>query len=72
MINVVIEEYAAFPCCREKVRDIPRCEVQFVISDKLLLDVLLMKVRTKVISFACKKKRENKEKEKILENNIHQ
>ena len=43
-----------------------------MISDQLLFDVLLMKVRTNVISFASKKKRENEEKEKILENNIQQ
>ena len=65
VINVVIQEYAAFPYCRDKLREIPRFEVQFVISDQLLLDALLVKVRIKVIYFASKKKRENEEKENI-------
>ena len=40
--------------------------MQFVISDQLFLDVLLMKIRTKTISYATMKKRQTEEKEKKL------
>ena len=43
-------------------------ELQFSISDQLFLDVLLMKVRTKTISFAKTKNWANEEKEKEVEN----
>ncbi|WP_419609554.1 reverse transcriptase family protein [Thiolapillus sp.] len=70
VIKNVTEEYAAFPYAREQIPHIPKCNMQFVISDQLFLDVLLMKIRTKTISYATMKKRQTEEKEKNLENSI--
>ena len=66
VIRTVIEEYAA----REQLPFIPKCGIQFVISDQLFLDVLLMKIRSKTISYATMKKRVDREKERDLQNNI--
>ena len=49
VIRTVIEEYAALPYSREQLPFIPKCDIQFVISDQLFLDVLLMKIRSKTI-----------------------
>ena len=49
---------------------IPKCDIQFVISDQLFLDVLLMKIRSKTISYATMKKCVDQEKERDLQNNI--
>jgi len=56
VIRTVIEEYAALPYSREQLPFIPKCDIQFVISDQLFLDVLLMKIRSKTISYATMKK----------------
>ena len=56
VIRTVIEEYAALPYSREKLPFIPKYDIQFVISDQLFLDVLLMKIRSKTISYATMKK----------------
>lgn len=70
VIESVIEEYAALPYLREQLPRVPKDKIQFVISDQLFLDVLLMKIRAKTIAYATMKKRKNEEKEKELENNI--
>ena len=67
VIKAVVEEYAALPNIREQLSKITKCDIQFVISDQLFLDVLLMKIRSKKISFAIKpvmKKRLDGEKGK--------
>ena len=40
VIKAVVEEYAALPYIREKLSKIPKCDIQFVISDQLFLAVL--------------------------------
>ena len=71
VIKAVVEEYAALPYIREQLSQIPKCDTQFVISDQLFLDVLLMKIRSKTISYAAMIKRlDEKKKEKDLENSI--
>ena len=70
VIKAVVEEYAALPYTREQLSKIPKCDIQFVISDQLFLDVLLMKIRSKTISYAAMKKRLDEKKEKDLENSI--
>ena len=70
VIKAVVEEYAALPYIREQLSKIPKCDIQFVISDQLFLDVLLMKIRSKTISYAAMKKRLDEKKEKDLENSI--
>ena len=42
MSSVVIKECTLFPCRRGNLREIPRCEAQFVISDQLLLDIVIV------------------------------
>ena len=70
VIKTVAEEYAALPYIREQLSKIPKCDIEFVISDQLFLDVLLMKIRSKTISYAAMKKRLDEKKEKDLENSI--
>ena len=67
VIKAVAEEYAALPYIREQLSKIPKCDIQFVISDQLFLNVLLMKIRSKTISYAAMKKHldEKKKKKKI-------
>ena len=70
VIKAVVEEYAALPYIREQLSKIPKCDIQFVISDQLFLDVLLMKLRSKTISYAAIKKRLDEKKENDLQNSI--
>ena len=65
VIKAVVEEYAALPRIREQLSNIPKCDIQFVISDQLFLDVLLMKIRSKTIYYATMKKRLHQKREKI-------
>ena len=65
VIKAVVEEYAALPYIREQLSKIPKCDMQFVISDQLFLDVLLMKIRPKTISYAAMKKRLDEKRKKI-------
>ena len=65
VIKAVVEEYAALPYIREQLSKILKCDTQFVISDQLFLDVLLMKIRSKTISYAAMKKRLDKKRKKI-------
>ena len=67
-INDVIKavvEYAALPYIREQLSKIPKCDIRFVISDQLFLDVLLMKIRSKAISYAVMKNVWMKKRKKI-------
>ena len=64
VIKAVVEEYAALLYIWEQLSKIPKCDIQ------LFLDVLLMKIRSKTISYAAMKKRLDERKEKDLENCI--
>ena len=68
VIKNVTEEYAAFPYTREQIPDIPKCNIQFVFSDQLFLDVLLMEIRSKTISYATMKKRQTEGKKQKQKN----
>ena len=70
VIKTVVEEYAALPYSREQLPNIQKCDLQFVISDQLFLDVLRMKIRSKPISYAIMKKGLDEKREKDLENSI--
>ena len=70
VIKTVVEEYAALPHSQEQLPNIPKCDLHFVISDQLFLDVLLMQIRSKTISYAIMKKRLDEKREKDLENSI--
>ena len=71
-IKQVKEEYAASPYAREAIDEIPLSELQLSISDELFLDFLLMKIRTKTISYASIKKKNTAKEENELENEIKQ
>ena len=47
VIKTVVEEYAALPYSREQLPNIQKCDLQFVISDQLFIDVLLMQIKSK-------------------------
>ena len=66
LIKDVIVEYAAFPYNKDILHTIPSTDVSLTISDQLFLDVLLMKIRSKTISFASFKKRKFEENKKNL------
>ena len=72
VIKSVKEEYAALPYNRTNISQVPNDTIQFTISDQLFLDVLLMKIRSKTISYATMRKRENEQREKELEQNIQE
>ena len=55
VIEAVVEEYAALLYIREQLSKIPKCDIQFVISDQPFLGVLLMKIRSDN-SVCCNKK----------------
>ena len=67
VITNVTEEYTAAPYCRKNISKIPKSELQLVVSDQTFLDTLLMKIRSKTISFAVMKKRSESAKENTLE-----
>jgi len=71
-IDQVIKEYAAFPYNRETLHELPLADISFTISDQLFLDVLLMKIRAKTISYATWKKRKYQEKENNLQKHIEE
>lgn len=54
----------------DQVDNIPCNELQLTISDQLFLDVLLMEIRKTTLSYSVKKKKEDIEKEKLLEKEI--
>ena len=39
VMKAVVEEYAALPYIREQLSKIPKCDIQFVISDQLFLHI---------------------------------
>ena len=73
-INEVIKEtidyYAAFPYNRKTLDTISLEDINFTIDDQLFLDVLLMNIRSKTISYASFRKRKFEEAEKNLVDEI--
>ena len=66
VIKEVIEEYAVLPYSRETLPSIPISEISLTINDQLFLEVLLMKIRSKTISYSAWKKKKLEEQEKRL------
>ena len=66
LIKEVIAEYALLPYRRDKLEDIPLSEIQFSIPDDVLLDFLLMKIRSKSIAYGSMKKKQANYEEKQL------
>lgn len=70
VIDDVLLEYAALPYDRQNLLNIKKNELEFMISEDLLLDFILMKARTKTISYASNKKKKENEQERKLEEEI--
>ena len=56
-IEKVIQKYAALPYDRDNLSKTSSKDIQFTISDRLFLDVLLMEIRSKTIAYATMKKK---------------
>ena len=72
VISEVTAEYSALPYNSHNLDKIPISDLQLTISDQLFLDVLLMKIRSKTISYSAFKQKENKKKEETLLKEIEQ
>ena len=69
-IQNVTEEYAVDHYDRSTLHNIPKSEIELGIPDKLFLDFMLMKIRSKTIAYASMKKKKTQEKEHNLEKSI--
>lgn len=69
-ITNILIEYAADHYDKEAIDEIEKSEIELKISDKLFLDVLLMKIRGKTIGYATMKKKKTKEAENKLMEDI--
>ena len=56
-IQNVTEEYAASHYDPSTLHNTPKSEIEFSIPDKLFLDFMLMKIRSKTIAYASMKKK---------------
>lgn len=65
-IMSIIEEYAIDDYDRTILSDMSKANIKFKVSDKVFLDFLLMKIRSKTIAYATHKKRKTKEQENKL------
>ena len=72
LINEVVSEYAVLPYNKENLHSIPISDLSLNISDQLFLDVILMKIRSKTISYSSHKKKEARKKEETLLSEIEQ
>jgi len=70
LIEKIIEQYAILPYNRENLSTISTKDIEFVISDQLFLEVLLMEIRSKTISYATMKNKKMLEQEVQLEKDI--
>ena len=69
-ISKVTQQYALPVYNFDNIDKTEKKDLQFTISDQLFLDVLLMEVRSTVLSYSAKKKREKNNNEKTLEHEI--
>ena len=67
-INKIILEYAVSPYDRDSLLHMPTSDIEFIISEDLLLDFML--IRSKTISYSTMKKKKENEKERQLEGEI--
>ena len=63
----VSDEYANEHYDKSYLHGVPKSEIELKVSDRLFLDFMLMKVRSKTIAYATMKKKRTKEKENNLE-----
>ena len=65
-INNVIEQYAAPHYDKASISGIAKSDLELTVSDKVFLDFLLMKIRTRTISYATMKRKKTREKKESL------
>lgn len=70
LIERVIEQYAVSPYNRDNLSKLKTEDIQFTISDQLLLDVLLMEIRSKAVTYGITKNKRLKEQESQIEKEI--
>ena len=70
MIDNIIVEYAVFPYARDAINNIPKDEIQLLVSDDTLSDFLLMKIPSETTAYATMKKKRVNKKETDLEKDI--
>ena len=63
-INNVIEQYAAPHYDKASISGIAKSDLELTVSDKVFLDFLLKKIRSRTISYEKEKKKKKKEKKK--------
>ena len=68
-IDNIIKQYA-IPVYNFENIDKIRNEIQFTISEQLFLDVLLMEIRSTILAYSAKKRKNNLNQEKIIEQEI--
>ena len=69
-IENVKEQYSATPYSRENICKIPTEQLEVTISDQLFLEVLLMEIRAKTISYSISKRKLDTVKEQNLEKEV--
>ena len=69
-IAAIKKQYAVPVYNSEQIENIPDSEIQFIISDQLFLEVLLMELHGQSISYASFKHKERNKVEQILIENI--
>ena len=66
LIEHIKHQYSVIIYESEQIKTIPARDVQFIISDQLFFETLLMEIRGKTISYASHKKKTDRENEKVL------
>eukprot|EP00745_Piridium_sociabile_P027863 TRINITY_DN44874_c0_g2_i1.p1 TRINITY_DN44874_c0_g2~~TRINITY_DN44874_c0_g2_i1.p1 ORF type:complete len:115 (+),score=10.40 TRINITY_DN44874_c0_g2_i1:235-579(+) len=69
-ITNVKQEYAVSPYAGEALDNVPLVDLQLSIPDDLSLDCLLMKIRSKTISYTTTKKRRTNEEQHALQQDM--
>lgn len=62
----VVKEYAADTCDISEIGDVAQSDIKLTVSNKIFLDFMLMKIRSKTISYATMKKKKVREQEQNL------
>ena len=66
-INNVIEQYAAPHYDKASISGIAKSDLELTVSDKVFLDFLLIKIRSRTISYATMKKKKRKKEKNTRE-----
>jgi exonuclease III len=70
IISEIKQQYASLVYNRDNIENIPSEDLEFMISDQLFLDTLLMEIRKKTMDFSGKKKKQEQIMESQYETEI--